>query len=46
MAARCPLCWYEFPTIEELAQHEDMERAVDWPLATNPQRTQTQSEAG
>lgn len=28
----CPLCWFSFPTQEELNQHEEIEEAVDWPL--------------
>lgn len=32
MRAVCDLCWAEFDTDEELAQHEAMERMVDWPL--------------
>lgn len=28
----CHLCWSSFATQEELDQHEQMERSVDWPL--------------
>lgn len=31
-AFTCDLCWFSFDTAEELAAHEDMERAVDWPI--------------
>ena len=35
-ATTCPLCWAQFPTAEELAQHEQMESMVDWPLDYDP----------
>ncbi len=28
----CPLCWFSFPSQEELNQHEEMEESIDWPL--------------
>lgn len=30
MKPRCELCWAEFDTEEELAQHIEMEEAVDY----------------
>lgn len=38
MKPTCPLCWYQFPTEEELAQHEQMEASVAYEIeVTTPQ---------
>ena len=30
MKPTCPLCWYQFPTEEELAQHVEMEASLTY----------------
>ena len=37
MTATCPLCWHEFPSIEELVQHEELEELVPWSLTNEDQ---------
>lgn len=39
MTPTCPLCWYQFPTEEELAQHVAMENSLIYEVeVTTPRR--------
>ena len=45
MTETCPLCWYQFDTEDELAQHEQMEASLTYEVeVTTPQPRPTRSD--